>query len=116
MNEKYLPLGSIVKLKGATHLVSIIGFCIVIKNENNRQYDYVGVPYPEGFMGDTSMMYFNHNIIGDIISVGFSNEDEKAFKVRLKNTVQMLAKDGDTNYVDNSKMEDLLKKKGEEHE
>ena len=109
-NEKYLPLGSVVLLKGAKHCISIIGFCLVLKNQNNKQYDYVGVPYPEGFLGLNSVMYFNHSGIDKIISVGFSNEEEKAFKDRLKNAVNMLSKDGDINYVDEQKIKDIVLK------
>ena len=109
-DEKYLPLGSVVLLKGAQHCISIIGFCLVVKNENNKQYDYVGVPYPEGFLGVNSIMYFNHSGIDKILSVGFSNDEEKEFKGRLKKAVNIISKDGDPNYADEQKMKDIILK------
>jgi len=109
MEEKYLPLGSVVLLKGAKHRISIIGFCFTIKEKNNRQYDYVGVPYPEGFLGISHIMYFDHSDIESIINVAFSDDEEKDFKKRLKETVKRITKDGDSKYIDESKIKDFIK-------
>ena len=82
--RKLLPIGSVVRLKDANHSLAIMGFCIVIKEENGpKQYDYVGVPYPEGFMSKNSIVYFNGDKIDKVFFEGFSNEDEKNFKSKL---------------------------------
>ena len=111
MKEKYLPLGSVVILKGAQRAISIIGFCPVIK-VNNRQYDYLGVPYPEGYLGQNSVLSFDHEKIDKIYSVGFSNDDEKQFKKKLNETVKTLSKDGDEHHFDQSKIDDYALKAG----
>ena len=61
-------------------------------------------------------MYFNHSGIGEIYSIGFSNDEEKAFKVNLKNTVLKISKDGDTNYADPEKIENMLNNNGVSNE
>ena len=106
--EKYLPLGSVVILKGASHNISIIGFCLSIKEKNNRQYDYVGVPYPEGYLSKETLICFDHEDIEKVISIGYSNEDEKKFKNKLIEVVKEISKDGDTHYVDEKKFNDKL--------
>lgn len=39
-------------------------------------FDYGGVPYPEGLIGD-QMAYFNHENIARILFSGFKDEDDK---------------------------------------
>ena len=45
-----LPIGSVVLLKEATKKLVIIGVLQVNPNEN-KIYDYLAVPYPEGYIG-----------------------------------------------------------------
>lgn len=116
MNEKYLPLGSVVLLKKGKHCLSIIGFCLVVKNENNRQYDYSAVPYPEGFLGKDSVVCFDHEDIQEILSIGFSNDDEKKFKERLKKVSKMILADGDEKHISNEKLIDVIGKEFDKYE
>ena len=76
MNE-YLPLGSIVLLKGGLQKVIIIGRAITVNNQGQTVYfDYGGVPYPDGLTGD-QMAYFNGDQIGTVVFEGYRDvEDE----------------------------------------
>ena len=49
MQEKYLPIGTVVLLKGGSKRVMITGFCSVDGNESDVIYDYNGCVYPEGY-------------------------------------------------------------------
>ncbi len=73
-----LPVGSVVLLKDATKKLMIIGILQVNPNEN-KTFDYLGVPYPEGFVGADNNFLFNHNDINDIIFVGYTNPERDIF-------------------------------------
>lgn len=83
-NEKYLPVGTVVMLKGGKKRVMIIGFCTVMEEDKNKIYDYVGCLYPEGVLSSKETMLFNHDSIEKICYMGLSDEEEKDFKTRLK--------------------------------
>lgn len=81
--EKYLPIGSVVLLKNAKKRLMITGFC-VIPNDGEEEYDYSGCLYPEGIISSDEVAVFNHNQIEKVYSAGFSDEEEKEFKEKLK--------------------------------
>lgn len=82
--DKYLPIGSVVLLKNAKKRLMITGFC-VIPNDGDKEYDYSGCLYPEGIISSDEVAVFNHNQIAKVYSAGFSDEEEKEFKEKLKN-------------------------------
>ena len=81
--EKYLPIGSVVLLKNAKKRLMITGFC-VIPNDSEEEYDYSGCLYPEGIISSDEVAVFNHNQIEKVFSAGFSDNEEKEFKEKLK--------------------------------
>lgn len=71
----FLPLGSIVKIRGS-HRKSLIiarGLMTVI-GEEALFFDYGGAIYPEGLVGD-QVLYFNHCDIEEVIFKGYENEE-----------------------------------------
>ena len=42
---KYLPIGSIVKLKSATKKLMVTGFCMYDNDGERTLYDYCGCPF-----------------------------------------------------------------------
>ena len=90
--SKYLPLGSIVKLKSGTKKVMITGFCMYDNDHGHKLYDYCGVMYPEGMLSNKEAHLFNHDDIENIIHVGLSNEEEKNFKINLTSMIQIIEK------------------------
>lgn len=76
---KYLPLGSVVLLKGATQKLVIVGRGLQVhSDEANRDYffDYAGVAYPQGLTGDEAL-YFNIDMIAKVFHEGYSDDDDK---------------------------------------
>ena len=53
IGEKYLPIGTVVMLKGGTKRVMISGFCAIDGENVKNMYDYSGCVYPEGFLTST---------------------------------------------------------------
>lgn len=83
--EKYLPLGSVVLLKGGEKKLMIIGYCPVQAGDNtNNTYDYSGCLWPEGLISSDQVALFNHDQIDKIFCLGLSNDEQKDFITKLK--------------------------------
>lgn len=80
--RELLPIGSVVILKEATKKAMIYGVKQVDK-ASDIEYDYIGVVYPEGNMGDGTQFFFNHENIAKIFYRGYENDERKAFIDRL---------------------------------
>lgn len=81
MENNYLPIGTVVLLKGAEKRIMITGFCQI--NADGREYDYCGCLYPEGYMNHNETLLFDKEQIDKIFYVGFIDEEEEEFKKRL---------------------------------
>ena len=87
MREKYLPIGTVVLLKGGTKRAMITGFCSVAQENQEKIYDYSGCVYPEGYLSSNQVCLFDHDQIEKIFFVGYEDEEEKAFKDRLNKII-----------------------------
>lgn len=73
----YIPLGSVVLLKGGVQKLIIIARGINTKQDGQIVFfDYGAVLYPEGLTGDR-MAYFNHDAISRILFSGYDDEENK---------------------------------------
>ena len=79
-----LPVGSVIRLKKGTKCLIIIG---VKPRElsNNETYDYLTVPYPEGYITKETVFYAMHDKIDEVIFKGYSNEEREDFISKLEN-------------------------------
>ncbi len=78
-----LPIGSVVLLKNSTKKLMITGFAQVAADDPDKIYDYVGCVYPEGFLGPDQTFLFNSDQIASIFFVGYQDQEQMAFKVRI---------------------------------
>ena len=85
--EKYLPIGSVVLMNGAKKKVMITGYAIKSPQYGDRIFDYIGCLYPEGAIAQDKNLLFDHKDIGQIFALGYSNDEQKEFIVRLKDTI-----------------------------
>jgi hypothetical protein len=76
--EKYLPMGSVVRLLEGEKNIMIYGRA-QIHSETEVEYDYVACLYPEGNISDEFTYLFNHDQIEQVIHVGYSDDEDKAF-------------------------------------
>jgi hypothetical protein len=91
--ETFLPNGSIVLLKGGNKKLMIYGRKQLLVTDEDVQrdsedltmYDYLGVPYPEGYISPEYAFVFNHSDIKEIFFQGYSDQDEEAFQEVLNN-------------------------------
>ena len=89
-NEKYLPLGTVVKLKNGKKKLMVTGFCLYDNDHGHELYDYCGCMYPEGMLSNKETNLFNHSDIEEIVHLGVSDEDDKKFKVNLTSMLQII--------------------------
>ena len=88
--EKYLPVGTVVMLKGGKKRTMITGFCSVADEDKSKVYDYTGCLYPEGVISSNQTLLFNHEQIDKIYHLGLVDEEEKQFKQRLNTMMQTM--------------------------
>ena len=87
-SEGFLPIGTVVMLKGGRKRVMITGFLTYGNDEKDKLYDYNGCMYPEGVISSTTTLLFNHDQIEKVYYTGLIDEEEKEFKEKLKKAVE----------------------------
>ena len=90
MEKKYLPIGSVVRLKDGNKRLMITGFLQYEDNEEGEKtiWDYCGCLYPEGVIASTDNYLFNHSQIEEINYLGLVNDEEKEFKEKLSQALE----------------------------
>ena len=88
--EKYLPIGTVVLLKGGVKRVMITGFCVSRKENPGEMWDYSGCMYPEGIFSSDNTLMFDHAQITEVFHIGLIDEEEKDFKKRLQEEVEKI--------------------------
>lgn len=82
--QKYLPLGSVVLIKGTKKRVMITGYAVIDTKTKDKIYDYCACLYPEGVVSSEQTILFNHNDIEKIYCLGFQDEEQKEYIEKLK--------------------------------
>ena len=90
MRDKYLPIGTVVLLKGGRKRAMITGFCSVAQENQEKIYHYSGCVYPEGYLSSNQVCLFDHDQIDKIFFVGYEDEEEKMFKEKLNQIVSSI--------------------------
>jgi len=101
MEEKYLPVGTVVRLKDGQKNLMVIGFMASANETGNRVFDYMGVLYPEGVISSDMNFLFNHDQIEQVLFKGFVNEEETTFKRRLSEFITNGTIDGQVPNIGN---------------
>lgn len=83
MGNELLPVGSIVLLKNSTKKLMIIGVKQMDEKNPGKIYDYIGVPYPQGFLDMEMTFLFCNDDINDVFFMGYDNEENQKFHERL---------------------------------
>lgn len=93
MNNKYLPVGSVVLLKGATKGVVIIGYC-VIEEGSKEVWDYLGCIYPMGVISSDRNLLFNKEQIEKVLFQGYADNEGNNFLDLLEKDMEKVKKNG----------------------
>ena len=103
--EKYLPIGTVLKLKEAEKSIMIIGYC-PITNEG-KNFDYAACMYPEGVLSPKETLLFNHDEICEVIYKGLESEEYKNFNDKLIEIIGKIEKGIDPTETNKEIMEVL---------
>ena len=90
--EKYLPIGTVVMLKGGKKRTMITGFCSYTGEDRTKVFDYSGCLYPEGYISSNQTLLFNHEQIETVYYIGLIDEEEKKFKQKLNSMIENINK------------------------
>ena len=89
MEGKYLPIGSVVKLKDVDLELMIIGY---LKKPEEKIYDYSACIYPLGIVTSVlDTVVFNHEQIEKIYHVGYKSEKFEGINrvlIKIMNAVE----------------------------
>jgi hypothetical protein len=80
-----LPIGSVVRLHDGEKRLMIIGIMQSDASGNGKEYDYLGILYPEGHIGDQFQYLFNQEDIEEVIFRGFEDDERVEFLNKLTN-------------------------------
>lgn len=78
-----LPIGSIVLLKDGEKRLMINGIMQNDAGGTKQNYDYLGILYPEGHIGEGFQYLFNHEDIDKIVFRGYEDEERTEFLAKL---------------------------------
>lgn len=81
--KELLPIGSVVMLKDAKKPLMIFGVKQLATEQPNKEYDYIGVLYPEGNIGTKFQYLFDHKDIEQVLFTGYETEERKQFLEEL---------------------------------
>ena len=87
MEKDYLPIGTVVMLKGGTKEVMITSYCVVSTENGNDIYEYGGCTYPEGLLDASVVLVFNHDQIDKVVFMGYETEDQKKYSSILDQNI-----------------------------
>lgn len=107
--EKFLPIGTIVKLKNIEREIMIASYCVVPRKELSikdkklvedfSMTDYGGCYYPDGYIVSSRIIAFNHDQIEKVIFMGYDTEESKQYSEKMvtidKNIREMVEKNSD---------------------
>ena len=94
MENRYLPIGSVVKIKDSQKRLMITGYLPIESSENGEKkiWDYCGCLYPEGMLTSTTNFLFNQDKIEEITFLGLEDEEEKEFQKKLEEQIKNINK------------------------
>jgi hypothetical protein len=94
--DKFLPIGTVVMLKGGKKRAMITGFCSIADDNKEKMYDYSGCIYPEGYLSSNQVCLFDHSQIEKVYYLGLIDDEEKLFKAKLNDFTKHIGNSSDS--------------------
>ena len=101
-DEKFLPIGTVVLLKGGKRELMINSYCIMPAGEAydkngkvdvaGQFFDYGACFYPEGMVKSDQLFAFNHEQIDRICFKGYETDNQKELSKVLNGGLEELRK------------------------
>ncbi len=109
MENHFLPIGSVVRLKDSTADVMIAGYLPIRSADSKYVWDYSGFKYPMGYVDNDEIYCFNHDQIEEIQALGYQDKEQFAFFEELDmmaEEIRLEASMDDVDYPDDDKKEE----------
>lgn len=97
MKKKYLPIGTVVKLKEVDKLALIAGYFPRGASREGYVWDYSAFPYPEGMIDNDKVLQFDNESIEKIVVMGYQDEKQMQFMRVMMNKADELKSYGKNN-------------------
>ncbi len=78
MSNKLLPIGSVISLVGAKKKMMIVGASVKVA-DTDKVYDYIALPFPEGYIDSEKMFLFQANDIEAVHFIGYVNAEAQVY-------------------------------------
>lgn len=107
-NERFLPIGTVVLLKGGKRELMITSYCIMPSGEvydkngkvdgmKGKMFDYGACFYPDGMVQSDQLFAFNHDQIARICFKGYESEHQKELSELLNGGLEVLKQQQEQN-------------------
>ena len=84
MQVNYLPIGTVVSLKGGENVrVMVIGYAQMGENEPDKIYDYASVVYPQGYTQPDRLFLFDNGDVDHVFAMGHMDDQQFLFGQQL---------------------------------
>lgn len=87
----FLPVGSVVRLKGGKMRIIVIGYTPMEKGKS-EVWDYLGAIWPMGVIKSDNNLLFNRDQVEEVIFEGFTDAAELEFRTKLEDAVAQIKK------------------------
>lgn len=89
--NELLPIGTVVKLKKEDKKIVVMGVMQNMRDGvKSKLYDYMGLPYPEGFINNESRVVFDQEDLDKIYFLGFSDIERQQFLTNISIMLEKL--------------------------
>lgn len=114
MNKRYLPIGSVIKLKNNNKSIMITGYYSVEYARDLEIYDYSGCAYPEGVMIKSSCCSFNQSDIKEVLFEGYKTDEYKTLTNGLNEIDEEIMTGGEPQEIVFDELDSNKEKKNED--
>lgn len=123
--DKYLPIGTVVLLKGGKRKIMIMSYCIrpsttevydkngKVEVPQEKIFDYGACFYPEGMIASDQLFAFDHDQIKEICYRGFDTDRQVALSYALNERMKLLKETVDL-HNENEAIAEKNEEKGQE--
>ncbi len=103
MEERFLPIGTVVILKGGKKELMIMSYCVMPDGQaydkdgetdvKGKMFDYGACFYPEGMLTSDQMFVFNHEQIDKVCFKGYVTDAQKEISDVLTKGMEEMKKE-----------------------
>lgn len=103
IGERFLPIGTVVLLKGGKRELMIMSYCIIPSGDvydksgkidaQGKMYDYGACFYPEGMITSDQIFAFNHEQIERVCFTGYESDNQKEISKVLNSGLELRKKE-----------------------